>query len=253
MTSSAIYDGLVAHQRLRPIRHRLRYKVFMLLLDLDELPAVSRSLKLFSYGRFNVFSFHDADHGEGGGNLRAWIEAQLRMAGMEADGGAIKILCMPRILGHAFNPISLFFCHRCDGSLAAMLYEVNNTFGERHSYLMPVRDAADPIRQSCEKQFYVSPFMPMDLTYSFQVSRPGERVTVAIDAAGAEGKMIATSFAGVRSKLTDMGLLKNFLRMPVLGLKVLAGIHWEAAKLLVRGLRLKDRPAPPEIPVTVTL
>jgi DUF1365 family protein len=133
-----------------------------------------------------------------------------------------------------------------------MLYEVNNTFGERHSYLMPVRDEADPIRQSCEKRFYVSPFMPMEMTYTFRVSRPGARVCVAIDAAGAEGKMITTSFAGVRSKLTDWGLLRNFLIMPVLGLKVLAGIHWEAAKLFVRGLRLKDRPAPPRIPVTVT-
>jgi DUF1365 family protein len=252
MTDSAIYHGSVMHQRLRPIRHRLRYRVFMFLLDLNELPGRSRALRLFSYGRFNLFSFHDADHGDGAGDLRAWIEAQLRAAGMEADGGAIKVLCMPRILGHAFNPISVFFCHRSDGSLSAMLYEVNNTFGERHSYLMPVRDLADPIRQSCEKRFYVSPFMPMDLTYTFRVGRPGRRVTVAIDAAGPEGKMIATSFAGVRSKLTDWGLLKAFLRMPVLGLKVLAGIHWEAAKLFVRGLRLKDRPAPPKIPITVT-
>jgi DUF1365 family protein len=253
MTQSAIYRGVVMHQRLRPIRQRLRYTVAMFLLDLDELPSLSRSLKLFSHRRFNLFSFHDTDHGEGGGDVRAWIEAHLRAAGLAADGGAIKVLCMPRIIGHAFNPISVFFCHRRDGSLAAMLYEVNNTFGERHSYLLPVREPADPIRQSCAKRFYVSPFMPMDLTYRFRVSRPGARMVVAIDAAGAEGRMIATSFAGVRSELTDLGLLWLFLRMPVLGLKVVAGIHWEAAKLFMRGLRLKHRPAPPEIPVTVTL
>jgi DUF1365 family protein len=253
MTNSAIYNGSVVHQRLRPIQHRLHYKLFMFLLDLDELPSLSRSLKSFSHGRFNLFSFHDADHGEGAGDLRAWIEAQLRAAGLAAECGAIKVLCMPRILGHAFNPISVFFCHRRDGSLMAMLYEVNNTFGERHSYLIPVKDEADPIRQSCEKRLYVSPFMPMEMTYTFRVNRPGARVSVAIDAAGAEGKMIATSFVGVRANLTDRVLVTQFLRMPVLGLKVVAGIHWEAAKLFIRGLRLRNRPPPPQIPVTVTL
>jgi len=253
MTWSAIYGGSVMHQRLRPVRHRLRYKMFMFLLDLDEVPALARRLALFSHGRFNLFSFYDRDHGEGGGDLRGWIRARLREAGIKDDGGPIRVLCMPRILGHAFNPISVFFCHLRDGSLTAMLYEVNNTFGERHAYLMPVRDDADPVRQSCDKRFYVSPFMPMELTYRFRVSRPGERVSMGIDAEGSAGKMIATCFAGKRSALTDLILLCRFLRMPFLGLKVLAAIHWEAARLFARGLRLKTRPVPPTIPVTVTL
>ncbi len=253
MTESAIYHGVVMHQRLRPVRHRLRYRVFMFLLDLDELPGLATRLRLFSYGRFNLFSFHDADHGDGTGALRGWVEAQVRAAGLDVALGAIRVLCMPRVLGHAFNPISVFFCHARDGRLVAMLYEVNNTFGERHSYLMPVRDDADPVRQSCEKRFYVSPFMPMELTYRFRVGRPRARVSVAIDASGVDGKMIVTGFAGARSVLSDRGLLGSFAGMPVLGLKVLAGIHWEAAKLLVRGLRLKARPLPPEHAVTVTL
>jgi DUF1365 family protein len=253
MTASAIYHGTVMHQRMRPVRHRLRYSVFMFLLDLDELPGLVRRLKVFSHGRFNLFSFHDEDHGEGRGGLRGWVEAQLGKAGIDSGGGAIRVLCMPRILGHAFNPISVFFCHFTDGRLAAMLYEVNNTFGERHCYLMPVVGEADPVRQSCQKRFYVSPFMPMELTYRFRVSRPAERVTVAIDAAGADGKMIATCFAGAHGALTDRALLGCFLRMPVLGLKVLGGIHWEAVKLFAKGLRLKPRPAPPKIAVTVTI
>jgi len=253
MTQSAIYHGMVMHQRLRPVRHRLRYSVFMFLLELDELPGLARRLRFFSHGRFNLFSFHDEDHGEGSGGLRAWVQARLAAAGIDTGGGAIRVLCMPRILGHAFNPISVFFCHSPDGRLAAMLYEVNNTFGERHFYLMPVVGEADPVRQSCQKRLYVSPFMPMELTYRFRVTRPGARVSVAIDAAGADGKMIATCFAGAHAALTDRALLGRFLRMPVLGLKVLGGIHWEALKLFAKGLRLKPKPAPPKIAVTVTI
>jgi DUF1365 family protein len=253
MSAAAIYDGIVVHRRLRPIRHRLRSKIFMFLLDLDDLPGLGKRLRLFSHGRFNVFSFHDSDHGAGGDDLRAWIEAQLKAAGIDSDGGAIRILCMPRILGHVFNPISVFFCHLRDGTLQAMLYEVNNTFGERHTYLMPVRGQTDPIRQSCAKRFYVSPFMPMDLTYRFRVGRPGPRVSVAIDASGPDGTMISTCFTGSRAALSDRVLLGRFMHMPFLGVKVLAAIHWEAAKLFLRGLRLKKRPAPPDMPVTVTL
>jgi DUF1365 family protein len=252
MSVEAIYDGIVVHRRLRPVRHRLRSKIFMILLDLDELPELAKRLRLFSHGRFNLFSFHDADHGAGGDDLRGWIEAQLRQAGIHSDGGSIQVLCMPRILGHAFNPISVYFCHLRDGTLQAMLYEVNNTFGERHSYLMPVRGQGDPIRQSCAKRFYVSPFMPMDLTYRFRVGRPGPRVSVAIDASGPDGAMISTCFAGNRAALTDRVLLSRFIRMPFLGVKVLASIHWEAVRLFLRGLRLKPRPAPPATPVTVT-
>jgi DUF1365 family protein len=253
MTASAIYHGSVMHQRLQPVRHRLRYKLFMFLLDLEELPRLAKQLKLFSHGRFNLFSFYHADHGDGAGGLRGWVHLQLERAGLDIHGGAIRVLCMPRILGYAFNPISVFFCHFPDGRLAAMLYEVNNTFGERHSYLMPVQGDADPVRQSCKKRFYVSPFMPMDLTYRFRVTRPGARVSLAIDASGADGKMITTCFAGTHAALTDRALLGCFLRMPLLGLKVLAGIHWEAAKLFAKGLRLKKRPAPPVHAVTSTI
>jgi DUF1365 family protein len=238
MIGSALYNGAVTHQRMRPVKHRLRYNIFMMLLDLDEVPALARRLFLFSHARFNLFAFHDADHGAGDkAGLRPWIEAQLRSAGLPIVGGAISILCMPRILGHAFNPISAFFCYGLDGRLAAMLYEVNNTFGERHTYLMPVTDDAGPIRQVCEKRFYVSPFMPMALQY----------------ASDSEGLMIATAFAGTRRTLTDRALLEMFLKMPFLGIKVLAGIHFEAARLWWRGLKLLPRPAPPADPVTITV
>jgi len=254
MTISCFYDGSVTHQRARPIKHRLRYRIFMAFLDLDELPSLGRRLRLFSHERFNLFSFFDSDHGDGvRGGLRAWVEQHLRAAGVESEGGAIRVLCMPRVLGHVFNPISIFYCFAENGSLAAMLYEVNNTFGERHSYLIPVRQAEGPIRQTCEKAFYVSPFMPMRAKYRFRVTPPEARVSVAITAADADGPLIATAFAGARSKISDVVLLRAFLRMPLLGLKVVAGIHWEALKLFVRGLRLQAKPAPPTTPVSISL
>ena len=253
MMESALYHGTVTHRRLNPITHTLRYGIFMMWLDLDELSALARRLHLFSHERFNLFSFHDCDHGDGQkGGLRRWVERHLHEAGLPIEGGAIRVLCMPRVAGHVFNPISVFFCHRPDGSLAAMIYEVNNTFGERHSYLIPVEGDGAVIRQVCEKRFYVSPFMPMEMRYRFRVMRPGARASLGITASEGTVPMIATGFAGARTALTDGALLRAFLRMPLLGAKVLAGIHWEALKLWVRGMKIQARPVAPVQPVTIT-
>jgi DUF1365 family protein len=252
MTSSAIYDGYVTHQRLKPVRHRLRYGIFMMLLDLDELPALACRLRLFSHEKFNLFAFHEADHGGGKpGNLRHWVQTQLHSAGLQIPCGAIHVLCMPRILGHAFNPISVFFCYRQDGSPLAFLYEVRNTFGERHAYLIPVSDPAWPIRQTCDKCFYVSPFMPMQMIYRFRVARPEQYFSLGITATAPDGPMIATAFGGKRAALTDRALLRQFLRMPLLAAKVLAAIHFEALRLWLRGLALLPKPPAPAAPVTI--
>ena len=152
-----------------------------LLIDLDELPALSRRLRLLSIDRFNLFSIRQSDFGAGTPTgLRDWVAAQCAAAGIPADG-AIRLLAMPRVLGHAFNPLSVFFCYRADGGLAATLYEVRNTFGQRHSYLIPAPSGTTMIRQSCRKVFYVSPFMPMEMEYRFRVVPPGPRVSVVID------------------------------------------------------------------------
>ncbi len=248
---SALYVGQVAHARARPRRHRLSYRLYSMLFDLDELPALSRRLRLFGHNRFALLSFHDRDHGDGSATpLRAQIDARLAEAGIAA-GGRIAVLCYPRVLGTAFNPLSTFFCHRPDGRLAAILYEVNNTFGQRHSYLIPVDSDAVPVRQSCAKAFYVSPFMAMDLRYDFTVRPPAAEVSITVRGSDAEGTVITANFAGTRRDLSDAALLGAFLRHPLLTLKVLGGIHWEALKLLAKGLRLLPRPAPPAHAVTV--
>lgn len=255
---SALYVGDVMHQRLRPLRHRLAYRVFSLLLDLDELPSLSTGLRWFSVGRFNLFSFHPADHGDGRAQdvtaLRSHLEAQLREAGLPT-GGAIRLLAMPRILGYAFNPLSLWFCEAPGGGLQAIVYEVNNTFGERHSYLVEVpAGAGDVVEQRCDKQLFVSPFLGMDLHYRFRIAPPTERLSVAIgvhEGEGTDHTVLYACLQATRRGLTDAALLRAFVSHPLLTLKVIGGIHWEALKLWRKGAALHTRPAAPARPLTV--
>lgn len=251
-SSSALYFGTVVHRRLRPTQHRLSYGVFSILLDLDELPALDQTSRLFSRNRFNLYSFYDRDHGAAGSDLRAYVEAQLDSAGIAIDGGPIRLLCYPRVLGYVFNPLSTYFCHRPDGSLAAILYEVNNTFGDRHSYLIPVdRDSSLPVVQDCAKALHVSPFLGMDMSYRFRILPPGDTLAIGVEVRDAEGPILSASFSGHRIALTDGNLLHAFGRYPLVTLKVIGGIHWEALKLWRKGVRIHRRPAPPARPISV--
>jgi len=248
---SALYAGKVMHQRLKPRRHRLSYRMFFLLLDLDEIEVLGNRLRLFSHNRLNLFGFFDRDHGNGSSDsLKAYVESQLGMAGIET-GGPIRLLSMPRMLGYAFNPLSIYFCHNRQGDLTAILYEVNNTFGQRHSYLIPMGDANEgTVTQRCDKRLYVSPFMAMGMDYRFRIGLPGDCVAVHITGSDAEGPLIVASFSGKRRTLSDAALVRAFLSYPLLTLKVIAGIHWEALLLWAKGIRLHERPATPHRPVT---
>jgi DUF1365 family protein len=248
--TSAIYVGEVGHHRLRPLRHALRYRMFWLLLDLDELDELG--LRLLKRNAPAPLSFRDADHLDGSDvPLKLQVEALLAQAGIE-PGGAIHLLCMPRIFGYVFNPLSVYLCHGRDGGLSAVLYEVNNTFGQRHCYLLPVEPGAQhPIRQSCDKRFHVSPFMEMALRYEFLISPPEEGVSVAVNAFDDAGPVIRTYFRGRRRSLTDAALLRVLLTHPLLTMKVMAAIHLEAAKLWLKGARFHRAPAPPEAFTTV--
>lgn len=252
MTASAIYSGHVMHRRMRPRVHQLRYRLFTLLLDLDEIDGLSKRLRLFSRGRFNLFAFHDRDHGAGTAEpLRSQVERMLGDAGISPDGGPIRLLTMPRLLGFAFNPVSVFFCHRRDGTLAAILYEVNNTFGQRHSYLLPVTlGAVSPIRQSTPKRFHVSPFMAMDMTYDFRVRPPGDRLAITIVGSDAAGPIITAAMAATCTQLTDAALARFSVTHPFLTLMVVIGILWEALKLWLKGVGVHHLPAPPGHPVS---
>jgi DUF1365 family protein len=252
MTASALYEGLVTHERFAPKRHRLRYRLFQMLLDLDNLADLDRDLKLFSLDRFNLFSFHARDHGDGRADLRAYVRELLATAGIAA-GGPIRLLCMPRILGHAFNPISIYYCHRADGTVAAVLYEVNNTFGERHAYLIAAEGSeGGTIRQACDKRFYVSPFMDMAMGYDFRLTLPAERISTTVHGDDPQGRrLITATFAGARKALSDKALMLAFLAYPLMTLKVVAAIHWEALQIFAKGVGFRARPTKPEAPVTM--
>jgi DUF1365 family protein len=158
---------------------------------------------------------------------------------------------MPRTLGYSFNPISIYFCHRRCGELAAIIYEVHNTFGERHSYVSCVESGIDEVHQSCRKVFYVSPFMDMDLVYDFELNAPAERVSVSIGASKGAERVLSARLTGVRRELTDGALLKWFSIVPLITAKVTMAIHWEALRLWLKGIRLRNRPALPARSATV--
>ena len=196
MSDSAIYEGWVMHRRLTPRHHRFKYRVFAMLLELDGLAQLDKNLSLFKWNRWGLFSFFDRDHGDGR-PLDVWLDDLLARAGIIADGGR-SVLCYPRILGYVFNPLSVWFCRGMDGELKAIVYEVHNTYAERHAYVLPVGDNEKLVRHGCPKDFYVSPFLSRDCRYNFRIRPPGKDVAVAINEDEAGKPILNASFAGER-------------------------------------------------------
>lgn len=231
---SALFEGTVMHRRHRPARHAFRYRVFALLLDLDELASLDRTLGLFGWNCPALFSFRDHDHGDGG-DLRLWLDRLLGEAGIEA-GGPCRVLCYPRMFGYVFNPLSVWFCHARDGALKAIVYEVHNTYGERHAYVLPVTPTNGRLEQRVGKDFFVSPFLSMDCAYCFRILPPGDEVAIAIREDEAGEPILDAAFTGQRKPLSDAALLRAFLRYPLMTLKVVAAIHFEALRLMRKGI-----------------
>ena len=229
---NAIYTGAVTHARVTPRRHAFRYCVFSLLLDLDLIDEFASRSCLFARNARGVVSFHDKDHGDGR-PLREWVKAKLRDSGIEADG-RIEVLCYPRLWGFVFNPLSEWFCYRADGTLAAIVHEVHNTFGERHAYVLPADTNSCAIHQSCAKTFYVSPFLSMDCAYRFRITQPGEKVLVAIEEMELGAPVLSASFSGRKQGLTDRTLAMALLKHPLMTFKIVAAIHFEALRLWLK-------------------
>lgn len=247
-TAGTLYRTQVMHRRHVAPFYRFVYRLFHLLLDVDRIEELHRSLRWFSHNRFNLVSFHDRDHGgQAVGGLRSWAESRLRKSGIELDGGRIQLLCLPRIAGYAFNPISLWYCEHRDGSLRAVIAEVRNTFGERHSYLLD--SGGTPMEWDAaydkDKCFHVSPFFDLVGQYRFRFSQPGERFRVAIHETRLGQPLLDATVSGQRAPLTDRTLLAQVLLMPWMTLKVAVGIHWEALKLWLRGASFHTKPLPP--------
>src|ERR1700743_2739306 len=176
-------------------------------------------------------------HARNGRPLRAWVKDTLAKSGITADG-RIEVLCYPRLWGFVFNPLSVWFCRNADESLAAIIYEVHNTFGERHAYVLPAEGSNRTVTQAVDKGFYVSPFLSMNCAYQFRIEQPGEDVLVAIQESENGNPVLSAAFSGKRQTLSDGNLALALIRYPLMTLKVVAAIHFEALRLWLKRLEV---------------
>jgi uncharacterized protein len=235
--------GETFHGRKGAVTNRFRYRVDYVLLD----PETARGPRLFSRNRGNLTSLHDTDHGGAPGQGRgiAWARNVLSDHGINA--ARILLLAQPRVLGHVFNPVSFWLAEGSDGALLAVIAEVSNTYGDRHSYLCAHADRG-PIRPehtlTAAKIFHVSPFQPVEGQYQFRFDIRPDRIGIWIDYTSPKGGVF-TNLIGPRVPLTNRGIIRACLRRPFGSRRVLALIHWQALKLAIKGARFRSRPAPP--------
>lgn len=257
MTRSAIYESVVRHRRFQPMGHELEYGVWSVLVDLDELDDLAARIPVLSRNRWNLVSFHDRDHGpRDGSDLRAWFAGHAERAGIDLTGGSVQMLVFPRILGYTFNPITVWFGHDADGDLRAILYEVHNTFGHAHSHLAVVPkglEASSLPRHGFDKTLHVSPFFDQVGRYRVSVAPPTDRYRLVIEYLDEDGRRLLTaSQRGSRVELSTRTLIKQFFTKPLVTLKVIGGIHWEALKLWRKGAKYRSVPPAPEEELEIT-
>ena len=235
--NSVIYNGKVIHRRFKPKEHYFKYNVFSLLIDLGELEIIQNKIKIFSYNKFNIISFYDTDHGQRDGtSLKKWIIKNLKDIGINNENIQIKLLCYPRIFGYVFNPLSVFFIYDQNSRLISILYEVKNTFGEQHTYIFKT-DNDKTIINNCSKKFHVSPFIEMECHYYFRVLKPSDKISVIIDQSDKDGKLLYASQDGNARELNEKNLLISYISHPLMTLKIIVAIHYEALKLWLKGIK----------------
>jgi len=233
--NSCIYNGVVTHTRFKPVKHFLKYKTFSFYIDLDELKKLDNNNPIFSYNRFNIFSFYDTDHGlRDGSSLKDWVLSNLKKFNVSDKIDTVKLLCYPRIFGYVFNPLSIFYCYE-NQKLKAIFYEVKNTFNEQHTYIFKIKNE-EKILQKCKKKFYVSPFIDIEGYYIFKINDPKKKISVKINQyLNNDSKILFANQIGKRIKFSSYNLMKLFITFPLLTIKVISMIHWQAFKILIKG------------------
>jgi hypothetical protein len=239
-----IGTGLVRHQRLRPVAHAFQYPTYFLMLPMRALRAGAPSALVRN--RFGLLSFHDRDHGDGGPDALAWLEALLQREGIADADGEVWLHTYPRVAGYAFKPVSFWYCHRADGTLAAVVAEVNNTFGERHCYLLGGPGVAFGREMTASKVFHVSPFCSVEGRYRFRFMRTADRTVARVDHDDETGPLLLTSVSGRLQPLSAASARAAFFGMPMMTLGVIARIHWQALQLWLKRVPFFRKPAPPQ-------
>ena len=241
--------GQVRHARLKPKAHAFAYPTYFLLLPMRHMQAHGGGA--LAVNRPAALSFHDADHGDGrgpqdGGSL-GWLLALLAREGIDDANGEVWLHCYPRVLGYAFKPVSFWYCHRQDDSLRAIVVEVNNTFGERHGYVLPEPQWC--VAQTAAKVFHVSPFCPIEGVYRFRFMRKrraqGERTVVRIDHDDAQGPLLQTSVSGHLVPVSAQAIRRAVWQYPLMTWGVIVHIHWQAFKLWWQGIPYVPKPKRP--------
>ena len=238
---TCIYKGFVTHRRFKPLRHYFSYKTFSILFDLSELEDLHKKIGIFSFNRFNIFSFYNKDHGSRDGNdLTEWVKINLKKYNLNFNVSKIKLLCFPRIFGYVFNPLSIFYCYE-ENELKAILYEVKNTFNEQHTYVFPVNNRSKIITQQCNKKFYVSPFIEMSTFYNFRLTEPDKNIRILIKQTDKEGKVLVACQIGKKQIICLKQLLINFFAHPMMTFKIIISIHYEALRIWKKGAIFQKR------------
>lgn len=249
---SCLYAGHVVHKRLAPVAHAFSYSVFALCLDVDEIDRLSQGLLIFSRNRRAPLSIRDQDFSRGTDSIADAARALLKSAGLEQYGVKITLLCYPRIFGYAFNPLAVYFCRNESDRIGAVIYEVTNTFKQRRSYIIPVEhQEGGVITQGCAKELYVSPFTAPAGRYGFHVRPPGPEVVVGVSFRENEKPVLKTHFRGERLEMSDTALASMLFKYPMMTLKVMAGIHAEAARLWWKGVPVQERKESPRFAATI--
>ena len=242
--AAEILRARVVHVRRHPFRHRLEYRIWALLLDLDRLDEAAAESRLFAHERAGIVSFHSIDHGpRDGSSLRTWADDMLAAAGILRPA-RVRLLAMPRVLGYVFNPIALYLCEDESGELRAVIYQVKNTFGDQHPYVARLAGPG-PHRHAAAKAMHVSPFLGMAARYSFALAVSERRIGLVIDERAEGTRVLTASLTGRREPMTDRGLLRALAAMPFVTVRTMVAIHLQALRLWLKGARYHPRPAPP--------
>lgn len=248
MPKSALYHCEVVHTRLRPKHHSFQYKTAMLLLDLDLLESTAEKHRFFSYNRWNILSFFDRDHGPSDGTpLRIWAENLLRENGVNCTSGegTLLLLTLPRMFGYVFNPLSIYYYFDNKGLFTAVIYQVNNTFGDRHCYVIPLdgHQHSDAVyTHSADKKLFVSPFISMSATYKFHIREPSNSIQIVINEFENAKHVLTATLTGQEESLSNDAIISTAIRYPFLTFKVIGAIHWNALLLWLKRIPLFHYP-----------